>query len=412
MKKIVAISLVLALLCGAFAFAQDDAAKGKGITISGWGRGVFTAVKAAIPDKGDTVVTTGLGPWGLAPNVGITVKGETETVGFKFGIDNGNSNTISLGDAFIWVKPLDVVKLEAGKFNNDTLRGKVGSPSDLVGYVGGSEGEDAIFTRLAAANGVVLSLTPIEGLFIGGLINTPHKDVTDEIEDVYEKIQIGAGYELPNLGHFRFQFIGAKDSITLTSEEEDVYEFDTATGEIKLKDKDSDFKPSIAADAKRVEAAFAYTGLEGLTLDVGFKIPFAVEQEGTTYQKAYQAAVGAKYSSGDLSLIGRVDATFGEKAEIKDLGDYSKGVGLKVNLNPGYDLGFAKVSGDISVNLVPEEKRGDTVTEKGEVKFGIGAWVEKALASGYIKTGVGLTLPGEVTKSTTIVVPVLLGYSF
>jgi hypothetical protein len=409
MKKIAAIALVLALICGA-AFAQDDtAAQGKGITIGGWGRGVFTAVKATIPEKDDTILTTGLGPWGLAPNVGVTVKGATETVGFTLGISNGDSNTITLGDAVLWVKPFEVVKLEAGKFNNGTLWGKVGGGSELVSYVGGAGGENDIFTWFSAANGVLLSLTPIDGLYIGGLINTPSKDAVDKIEDVYEKLQIGAGYEISNLGHFRLQFVGAKDDIKLVTTEELLYEFDPKTGEKKQKDPDPDFEGSITPAAKRVEVAFAFTGLESLTLDVGVKIPFVVEKDGITAQKAYQGAVGAKYTSGALTVIGRVDATFGQSYEWTG-GDQTYGPGLKVNLNPAYDLGPAIVSGDISVNMVPEVKGWNA--KDSEIKFGAGAWIQKALASGFIKTGVGLTLPTESEKNTTIIVPVLLQYSF
>jgi hypothetical protein len=411
MKKIVAIALVLALICGA-AFAQDDtAAKGKGITVSGWGRGVLTPIKATIPEKGDTALSTGLSPdWGnKGAYIGANIVGATDTVGFNFKLHNGSG--ITIGTASVWGKPFDFLKLEFGKFEDYSLWGKVGGGDVWADELVGMAGEAAIFSQFgvgAGDSGALLSLTPIDGLFIGVLVKT---DNADKLEDTYEGIQIGGGYVIPNIGHFRVQYIGAKDGFKQAVDKQP-YIFDTETGEKKL-DPAYKFTPSTTITAKRVEAAFAFTGLEGLTVDAGIKYNFPVELTGgITAQKAFQVAVGANYTSGDLGIKGRVDATVGESYKV-GAAETTTGLGLTFNLIPSYNLGFATLGGDIGVKLNPakEVKTGavTVTTDPAEaLEFGIGLWIQKGLGSGHLKTGFALK-PG---KTTTFSIPVLLEYYF
>jgi hypothetical protein len=235
--------------------------------------------------------------------------------------------------------------------------------------------------------GTLVSITPIEGLFIGALVKASSLDA-DNIGDAYkDHLQFGVGYVIPEIGHVRLQYVGEKDG------------YIPAAGTV-----------SDQINAKRMEAAFAFTGVPDLIIDTGIKIYFPVTISGATVQKAFQAALGAKYTMDDLSLVGRIDTTFGQS--VKDSSsESSTGIGLRINLIPSYKLSFAEVGGDIGIKLVPgtETKAGNqSITSEGGVEFGIGAWIKKSLGSGHIKTGFTLK-PG---KNTVFTIPVLLEYYF
>jgi hypothetical protein len=413
MKKFIVFSVVLSLLAG-LAFAQDEstAATGKGITVSGWGRGVFAALRAAVPDSEENSLTTGVGPgWGgKGPWVGVDINGSADAIGFKVGFNNSGDDRPGLGTASIWGKPFDWLRLEFGKFEEYSLWGKVGGGDAWADYTVGMGGEADIFTQFAANTGALISLTPVDGLYLGALLKTSSNDGA-KIEDVYEKIQVGLGYEISGIGHARVQYIGEKDS---------------------YKDRKWPDPPSVppeypsvlpdewsaAIDAKRVEVAFAYTGVADLTVDVGAKIYFPVEIGVVTAQKPYQASVGANYTSGDLGVKGRVDATFGGKVTTGP-GDVTTGLGVRFNVIPSYNLGFATVGADLGVQLLPGTESSFTDAlfpdKDGGVRFGAGAWVQKSLGSGHIKTGFAVLAPSEVNKAKTplvFTIPVLLEYYF
>jgi hypothetical protein len=89
-------------------------------------------------------------------------------------------------------------------------------------------------------------------------------------------------------------------------------------------------------------------------------------------------------------------------------------------------LGFATVGADIGFQVNPEikstPKSGDAVIQdKGGIAFGLGAWIEKGLGNGSIKTGVGVQLPTDIHKpevgdavknDLVLTIPVILEYTF
>jgi hypothetical protein len=445
MKKFIALFIVLAVLAPVV-FAQDA-----GITFGGWGRGIFVPIRMVDPDVGDAKAYAGVGKWEPYPRVGFSVKGNAEQVGFQadlFVFDGGLTSTstgiidpkdfggqgdlvdvetstssagISVGDyAYIWVKPWDFLKISVGKFNDDTLRGKIGDGNFDNNITLVQKNADAIFNRFQGKGlGAEVALTPIEGLYIAAVVNAggfpTQVDLTPgEAKYVYEKIQIGAGYEIANIGHARAQFVG--DS-----------------GVIEDYSVNDDTKPK-ETDGPRVEVAFALTAVENLLVDLGAKIWFpankvyskadasdvyATEAAGNDAFKTNPIgiSVGARYTLDAFSITGRVDAEVaGSEKSITGV-EKSTGLGLNAHLIPSYDLGFATVGADIGFLLNPEEKTADVVTTKSGIEFGLGAWIQKGLGNGFIKTGVGVKLPTEAHADAgktdlVLTIPVILEYTF
>ncbi|MHB9293867.1 hypothetical protein Holit_02986 [Hollandina sp. SP2] len=447
MKKLIALSVVLVVLAGA-GFAE--------VTVSGQVDAVVMPLQVIAPDGEDTLIGAGVGRNGSgdAPRVRIGVVGGTEQVGINFKIQfnpkSSNSATdprIGIDDfAEVWWKPVSQLKIEAGKFVNDTLRGKIGD-DNWQRYTVGMKNPDGMFTRFSSGNaGFMLGLTPIEPLYIGVSVpsvvqftagfpdtvgsyysyegdTTPTAADADDFTKVgnvihtYEKIQAAVGYTIPNIGLFRVQYVGASHI-------------------------DPEGLWTNPLNVRRIEAAFAFTGMKGLVIDVGGKVPLAFDTYenakayewdndgdgkdnipithkvtgGTKYQAPFQVSLGAGYTADALDIKGRVDAQFGAS---KKMDNYEKNPGLDVNVHlwPSYNLGFATAGLDVGFNFIgdTEEKIGDTTTTtEGGYQFGIGAWLKKAYGSASIKGGLALSLgeKGGNKLPTVFSVPIIFDYSF
>jgi hypothetical protein len=427
MKKFIALFIVLAVLAPV-AFAQDA-----GITFGGWGRGIFAPIQVVDPDEGDSATYAGVGKnWAPYPRVGFSVIGNAKYAGFQadlFVLEGGFTASIEgapstvsvtetgkgvpVGDnAFIWVKPWDFLKVSIGKFHDNTLRGKFGDGNFDAGVTLGMYAEDQIFTRFRADSGLgaEVALTPIEGLYIGALVNAGEFQGENLVEAkyVYEKIQVGAGYEIPNIGHARAQFVGG------------------------------DGRVDEGGTAPRVVLAFALTAVENLLVDLGAKIWFPATKvldgatddpfdttdaaNGRSVTKPINISVGAQYDLDAFSIYGRIDTAIGgvDKDDDKET---TTGFALNAHLIPSYNLGFATVGAEIGLQINPEitSKNGSSVTlDEGGLEVGLGLWIQKDVGNGLIKTGFGVQLPTEdhkpptgATKSDLVfTIPVILEYSF
>jgi hypothetical protein len=141
-------------------------------------------------------------------------------------------------------------------------------------------GESNIFTNFDANNAVMLTAKPIDGLSVYALLNkitkygakTKNTVTPDQpAELVWENIQFAAAYAIPDIGLVRAQYVGAHPG-------------DNSNGKFEL--------------------AFAYTGMEGLTVDVGGKFMLPFEDVDPVVKGKYtpgaEAALGAKYAAGPL----------------------------------------------------------------------------------------------------------------
>jgi hypothetical protein len=326
------------------------------ITFSSWGRAVVTPLAFS----GDySAVSAATSTWGDVPSIGFSANGLSPSgnigfnLDFDFGIDISNNNNIAIiGDnAKAWVKPLGLVlpekynmlKLTAGWFKEDELRGKIGA-TEFGSWLlpNGSKDEDSIFTRFNATAGAHFRLEPLKwldsrwnGLTIQGafgsnaigadgnglraILNLYNNEANttssqpeflyDEIHvtwdgdrktkaaDVYKAGQYAISYRIPDAGLARLQFIGSNRNVarwpTITSSgiDKDIEKLLVAginTG-----------NPEKSADV--IEFAFLYDGFEGLKVDAGVKIPLKYTSTNTfvLYDRVFYGNVAQAITSKD-----------------------------------------------------------------------------------------------------------------
>jgi hypothetical protein len=430
MKKLIAIAVVFVLAVGvAFAQVAD------GISISGWGRAVFSPlvfidaprVNGDTPTGAESEIYAGSGiTWGGPnPRVDFRVQGNSDYVGFGVHIQG---EAMAVGDfANIWAKPLgsDVLKITVGRLIEDTLRGKVDDLNAGFGdfvLPGGIDAEDVIFSRFgthgeAKGNGgdwgsFLISSQPVEGLFLGLMVpgqlwNWGGPTSGTFVQQAYRYLQVGAGYNIDGIGHIRAQYIG---------------------GWVGTTDPVSSYSQKYYEDDKRarIEAAFALTKVENLLVDLGVKFGLKEAVKGdTTYNDGVTIGLGATYNSGDFGI--------GAHASINGINYYSRvyddsndknldSVVTIIRLVPTYNLGAVTLGLDaaFAFGTAPKDYNGDAVQfndrDASGYQFGVGAYVSKDLGSGNFKAGLSYTLPeyiaGKANGSGIFRIPIILQYAF
>jgi hypothetical protein len=406
MKKLIAFSIVFAILSGAV-FAADEAEETSYVPITITGGATATFIPFGIVDPADTTITTdtetllpvaGLGKADGDRDAGIelqlNVAGALENgkAGFLFQwrphYSGGFGFTSYIGDnAELWFKPLDWIRIDAGKFVNNSIRGRLGNGAWFGDFTIPRPGEGDIFANFDAKMGMMLSVTPeaVDGLGVYVLVNsmttlfsrtrptpTSSPALTSDgaltwtaarrAEYVYENTQAAVSYALPNIGLARVQYVGADPSATIRKNE-DRYLPTSYWG----------------ISAPKFEAAFAYTGMTGLTVDVGGKIYLPFDDVGYPhenvlgsntekaaaatdesnygwgsyispqgkYQAPFVAALGVKYELDPLTLSLLVDGKFAGYGESPN--------GNKLELGP-------EIRGWLTANY----KLNDTFTAQAE----------------------------------------------
>jgi hypothetical protein len=178
------------------------------------------------------------------------------------------TDNVSFGTS-LWVKPIKMLKIQAGYFGDYTLAGKLlFSPYWFHQYVTDFLYYGDLFTPFGDDHqNVTVSLTPIENLFIAGSVPTKFIPGTDSLDgssakDTWEKIQAGAGYLIDGIGHVRAQYIGRN---------------------------------------KTTEVAFALTAVDKLLIDLGGK--FAIDDTGrSTIGGDVGVGLGVSFNTGNLSI--------------------------------------------------------------------------------------------------------------
>jgi hypothetical protein len=401
MKKLVSVLFAL-LLVGSFAFAADP-----GITLGGWGRMMFSPTMGG--DAYDDNVTVMAPSWAEGGRVRFDVAGNSDNAGFLAQVATNGDKLYISDQAKIWVKFNDMFKVQAGRIKQDVLRGKIGDDA----FFGDP---DAVFQRFYPRSGLLLDVTPMEGVYIGAAIDaaTPMTTITGvddagepiesketafsiNTEDAMKNIQIGFGYVIPELGHLRVQYVGADDvtkRYTADTIADILENLGLVAGAAYLDAAEAD-------EAKYINVAFAYTAMEGLVVDVGAKLQLTADTAQHTVQ------IDSSYSKDALGLIFRVGASFGEDATSDDLG-YSASWDLSYLVADPMTVGFeGKVSmrGDDSLafDMVPYAKAG---YGNGYLKAGFE--FASAAELGKVESNSGLT----AADGTGWAIPIVLEYWF
>lgn len=348
MKKIISVLTGLALVAGA---AMAD-----GITFGSWGRGLWNVAA----NSGDDVVTDMHQSWGgAAPRTGIGVSGSTENVGFAVDMHANGDSGISLGDnALIWVKPIEQIKIVAGKKDQNELRGDAAFGLwnwDRIGAVDKMGLEGWTFPDVFDGNGVAVVAYPIDGLTVGAGIPLSLNGTGATLENTYAHgANYAAAYAIDGIGTVKAAYMTKADGTSRDAK------------------KDSTSYGVIAA-------AFDLTMVDGLYATVGAQIPTAsVNEFDSTIVNAY-----ARYSLDALA----VHLAVGTKLNTVD---NSKTDDSKYDGNLGFAIGAgADYSLDNGIGFFGDVRyangiyMANTSADKSDcLTFGLG--VEKNFSNGKI----------------------------
>jgi len=349
-----------------------------------------------------------------------------------------------------WWSPLDMLRLDVGRFDDDRLRGRIGYDY-MHSFTVLMYSADAIFSRTRARGGLMLSLEPVEGFLVTALLNglnplsreghnydrpvgsepgyrpQHHRPYFPTLTfvpwqsrfsrgDVWRNASVAVGYTVPGIGLARVQYVGAIPQ----------------TPDVGIDANELDVHPG-AIVAPRIEAAFAFTAVEGLVLDLGGKIPLPITESLSggvteTWQAPFRVSLGAQYRIGGLEILGRVDAGFGGKRSAEGAGGETSGslsFAPKVNVHlwPSFDLGAFGVVLNLGLEVVGQTTRtaGEgggvtTVIGEGGARFGMGLSLRRTLPGGiWVRGGLAYRFPSEVNgvrERGVFTVPLFLAYSF
>ena len=179
----------------------------EGITFGAWMR----ALAAPVANNGDETITAAGNSWGGAARVGglnITGVAPDGNAGFNMAYRNNADMSMTAGDeANLWVKPLDIVKVSYGKYDNNTLRGDVcyGSWNWMRpnAWIAGDEG---LLMSGNGGTGLLAEITPMENLYIQALVPITDKNV--KAGETYKNLRAGFAYTVPGLVKVKGQYIG------------------------------------------------------------------------------------------------------------------------------------------------------------------------------------------------------------
>jgi hypothetical protein len=361
-----------------------------------------------------------------------------------------------------WWKPASWLRLDAGRFLDDRLRGKISDEEKWNAYTVRMYDGDAIFSRFkthwTGQAGFMAGVEPFNGLYLGALLYglspftasnsstsasalfDAHPDYVTQNEDAWLNIQAAAAYTFESVGLLRVQYFGAKPGVS----------FNRITDEL-MDDSNNliasyDFY-TFSITAPRIEAAFAFTGLDNLTVDAGVKIPlpfkdwtlirsdiFTKEDEddwdavyktyknGFIWQAPYQISAGVKWTAASLTFAGRIDSKFG--GSVKGTAqEFYFGPELNVSVWPSWDFGFMTAGLNFAFEYIwPAVDKNNARIGKdtprameGGRRIGFGASVQKELFRNCtVKGGVAYKMSGKVNgarEAGVLTVPVYLEFS-
>ena len=350
MKKTLIAVAAAAALTATSAFAE--------ITFGAWLR----VLASPVAHNGEDAMVGVANSWGWgARTARININGTSEDgkAGFVMGVYNDFESGLGDGDdAYLWVKPVDTVKVSVGKFDSPTngLRGDFcyGSWNWLRPYNWGFDGEGLTFDGIWR-KGMMIEADPIEGLH--AFVVIPMEDANADsyykkAEDTYRNVQIGFGYAIDGVGKLKAQFIG-DDSYT-TDAEGDRDETET-TGQI-----------GVAFDLNAVENLYVTVGARFGIADKDYRPDYI--KMAFTAGASYQVSDAMKFSV-DGGYKQYQDKTVGKDGDKKD-NEFFVGAGVDYTIMDGLNL-----AADVRYKNIGYGKEGDD----GAISFLVG--VNKSVSS-------------------------------
>ena len=286
MKKTLIAVAAAAALTATSAFAE--------ITFGAWLR----VLASPVASTGKDVIAGVENSWGWgARTARININGTSEDgkAGFVMGVYNDFESGLGQGDdAYLWVKPVDTVKVSVGKFDSPTngLRGDFcyGSWNWLRPFNWVRDGEGLTFDGIWRS-GLMVEADPMDGLHAFAVI--PMSSSYKSAEETYRNIQVGFGYTIEGVGKLKAQFIG--DYGYTTKNKTDGYELDkyTSTG-VVTKEKEVAYDKDQDKTTGQIGVAFDITAIENLYVTVGARFGIADKDYARDYLKM-EFSAGASY---------------------------------------------------------------------------------------------------------------------
>ena len=349
---------------------------------------------------GDAPNTMGAGIGGVINNGGPRIRLDARAanadhnIGMRLRVEalaTNQANPAFQGENFLqaWWGPLDWLRIDAGRFDDDRLRGRIGD-DEMGMFTNMMFNQDAIFSRLRMRNGLMLSATPVEGLLLVGalreLVNFNFTDgggtattsaggvniVANRRDGAYawRNMTFAVGYTIQDIGAIRAQFIG---------------------------DVPASAAPGITEN-NDLEFAFALTAIDGLLLDLGCTIHlFGADDRDADFG----FSLGARFRADALEIIGRVDTQFRNATAANPFR-------LNAHIWPSFQLDVARVVFNFGVNFEETYGDADNLTDLG---FGL-SLQRNFVGNTRVRGGVALAVPMHDNRPMVFTIPLFLEYSF
>lgn len=370
MKKVVSLAVAAATLVGS---AVAD------ITFGSWGRGNWIVMANQINDKGDgnDIVMGSRQGWGGAnPRTALSVHGNGDVAGFNLDIFS-NAYDLSVGDnAYIWVKPIEQVKLSIGKHDVNTFRGDAcfGLWDWIrIGTVSGKFESEGFTFGDTDKNGVELTVTPIENLTLFAALGL---DITGNgTEGVYDPSETVAmtvdGKKYKQLENGEYKEIGKVGGGKATKATEVLGRNSTYAMAYTLPElatiklglftwgKAATNKDGEAVDQNIIQVAADVVAVENLFLSIGAKIPTVIQNKDNKGEKVQVNAYARFKATDELTAHVKLASTFcdTDKKKVAEDGADKKGKAV----------GFAfAVGADYAID--------DTLTAFADIEYATGVY--------------------------------------
>ena len=372
----------------------------EGITFSAWLR----ALAAPVASNGEDTITAASNSWGGAPRtarLNVTAVAPDGNAGYNFGV---YSSTKAGGFSFdapdehnLWVKPIDIVKVSYGKYDNGTLMGGVCYGSwNWLRPTAWIAGDEDLFMSKNGDTGLMAEITPMENLYIQALIPITNQNI--KAGDTYKKLRGGFAYTVPGLVKVKGQYIGkgegsvkAGDKVYGTAKDIDVT--DPRTFKINDDYTISAKDKTAAADKDgnsncTLEAEVDVLAVEGLFAGVGFqynniKDAALLSAADDTPINQMKIALGASYQVMPELKVSASGAFFTFYKQDYIITDVKVDPRFQAGVGVDYDLGDGLAANADFRYLSPVKYEGEKEDNTDSIAFSVG--VTKAVSSnGYI----------------------------
>ena len=327
-KTLIAVAAAAALTTSAFAE----------ITFGAWGRTILVPIAS----NGDKTVAGQNQSWGgYGRAIGMDINGSDAEgkAGFSMSYrnttedpswDNPYSAKNLLGEnAHFWIKPVDQVKIYAGKVEWNALRGNACLPAWDWIRPSFEVGEDHIFKNYAGT-GLLADIRPMDNLIVyvgvpltNAFSSTKDDKSNDEAANVYKRTQAGFGYTIDGIGTIKAQFrgvntekeiagkkynytgnVGASFDLTAVENLWVAVGVDYALEDKEMATEENNVDMKIALGASyKISDEFSVMANGKVLLPVNYEKP----EGGKDIDTGYQFAVGASYKIQDgLTAVAEV----------------------------------------------------------------------------------------------------------